>query len=105
MGGRGSGLGSGSGRGGSDRSSSRRSGVDTGNSLLGDLKDVVLAEGVLREARVEANDIADGVEGLGLDHEALGRDEPLDTLGAGRGGKRAHVAAAKLVIVLMSGIC
>lgn len=55
----------------SGSSSNRVGNVGASKTLLGDLDDVGLAEGVLGESSIETNDIADGSESLGLDHQAL----------------------------------
>lgn len=54
---------------------------------------VLLAKITLGEARVVTNDVAGSLVCLEADREGVGRDVPVDTLGARWGGQRAGVTA------------
>lgn len=54
--------------------------------------DVELPRGILSDAGVEADDLADTLKGGGLDSESLSRDEPVDTLAARGSGQGARVS-------------
>lgn len=62
-----------------------------GGDLSGNADDVLLAEAVLREARVELDDLLDGVEVVDRDLERVLDNHEGHALGAGGSGERAAV--------------
>lgn len=62
-----------------------------GRRSPGKLQDVGLTGSILREPRVEPDDVANTNKGGSLDAELLGGDEPLDAFAARRRGERPHV--------------
>ena len=61
--------------------------------VLGVLQKIDAINHILCVSRVELHDFLGLVEGQEVDDDGLAADDPLDGLGAGRGGERASVSA------------